>query len=173
MTTVANLMPGRLHIDMRTATDGSESTKTSETPAPDSPSEKRQIATVMDKALRKAIKAAGGLRPLARKLGIKAPSIVQWRSVPPLRVLEVERITKISRHDLRPDLYPRDEIMLRTKHLKLPPTLAESHARLAKRLSAMTAERDALWKRLNAADKLAMRLALELATLKEQLKERG
>jgi hypothetical protein len=51
------------------------------------------------------------------------------------------------------------------------PTLAESNASLAKKLNAMIAERDALWKRLNAADALAMRLSLELATAKETINE--
>jgi DNA-binding transcriptional regulator YdaS (Cro superfamily) len=48
-----------------------------------------------------------GLRfRLSRELGITHGAISQWRQVPAGRVLDVERITKIPRHELRPDLYP-------------------------------------------------------------------
>jgi DNA-binding transcriptional regulator YdaS (Cro superfamily) len=60
------------------------------------------------RALREAIEKAGGVVALARELGITHPAIAQWRSCPPLRVLEVERITGVSRHRLRPDLYPEE-----------------------------------------------------------------
>ena len=36
--------------------------------------------------------------------GISPQAISQWRQVPADRVLEVERVTGIPRHDLRPDL---------------------------------------------------------------------
>ena len=52
------------------------------------------------------IEAAGGATKLADGLGIRPPSIYSWTQVPPTRVLEVERITGIPRHRLRPDLYP-------------------------------------------------------------------
>jgi DNA-binding transcriptional regulator YdaS (Cro superfamily) len=32
-----------------------------------------------------------------------------WKACPPLRVLAVERVSGVSRHRLRPDLYPKDE----------------------------------------------------------------
>lgn len=51
----------------------------------------------------------GGQSKLARELGIKPQSVQTWCStgvIPPLRVLEVEKITGVSRHKLRPDLYP-------------------------------------------------------------------
>lgn len=51
------------------------------------------------------IAAAGGPSALARQLGIKPQGISQWRRVPPERVLEVERITGISRYQIRPDIY--------------------------------------------------------------------
>ena len=54
----------------------------------------------------KAVKKAGGVTSLARKLGIKHNAFYVWKRVPAERVLEIERITGISRHDLRPDLYP-------------------------------------------------------------------
>lgn len=42
---------------------------------------------------------------LAKQLGITHGAISQWQNVPPERVLDVERLTGISRHDLRPDVY--------------------------------------------------------------------
>jgi DNA-binding transcriptional regulator YdaS (Cro superfamily) len=57
-------------------------------------------------ALKRAIDAAGGLTKLARPLGISAQAILQWQEVPPLRVLAVEQISGVPRHELRPDLYP-------------------------------------------------------------------
>lgn len=43
---------------------------------------------------------------LARLLGITHGAIYQWGEVPAQRVLDVERLTGIPRHELRPDLYP-------------------------------------------------------------------
>jgi DNA-binding transcriptional regulator YdaS (Cro superfamily) len=57
-------------------------------------------------ALKRAIDAAGGLAGLAGPLGITIQAISQWDEVPPLRVLAVERVSGVSRHELRPDLYP-------------------------------------------------------------------
>jgi DNA-binding transcriptional regulator YdaS (Cro superfamily) len=42
-------------------------------------------------------------------LGIQAPSIYSWRRVPAIRVLAIEAATGISRHELRPDLYPVEQ----------------------------------------------------------------
>lgn len=55
----------------------------------------------------KAIKDAGGGAALARKLGLKSrQAVYQWREVPSHHVLKVEEISGVSRHQLRPDLYP-------------------------------------------------------------------
>jgi DNA-binding transcriptional regulator YdaS (Cro superfamily) len=62
------------------------------------------------KALKRAIEAAGGLAALASPLGITMQAVSQWEEVPPLRVLAVERISGVSRHELRPDLYPREPV---------------------------------------------------------------
>jgi DNA-binding transcriptional regulator YdaS (Cro superfamily) len=43
---------------------------------------------------------------LAADLGISHGAVSQWVQVPVERVLEVERITGIPRHELRPDIYP-------------------------------------------------------------------
>jgi len=58
-----------------------------------------------DKVLRDAIRIAGGPRALARSLGITHVAVIRWARVPPLRVLEVERLTGISRHQLRSDIF--------------------------------------------------------------------
>jgi DNA-binding transcriptional regulator YdaS (Cro superfamily) len=64
-------------------------------------------------ALTEAIVKAGGQAGLARALGVSQPSVWHWvhrsKRVPAEYVLPVEAITGISRHDLRPDLYPREE----------------------------------------------------------------
>jgi TorA maturation chaperone TorD len=57
--------------------------------------------------LDQAIRAAGGVGALARKVGISQPSLSNWERVPAERVLTVESITGIDRAVLRPDLYGR------------------------------------------------------------------
>lgn len=43
---------------------------------------------------------------LARELGDITPqAISQWERVPAKRVLDIERITGVSRHQLRPDIF--------------------------------------------------------------------
>lgn len=60
-------------------------------------------------ALRRAITRAGTATRLAEQLGISSQAIGKWQrtGIPPLRVLDVERLTGVRRHDLRPDIYPR------------------------------------------------------------------
>lgn len=50
------------------------------------------------------------LSELARDMAVNKSTASRWisRRVPAERVIEIERITGISRHDIRPDLYPRD-----------------------------------------------------------------
>lgn len=57
-------------------------------------------------ALQRAIKKVGGLAGIAEPLGISEQAVSQWDEVPPLRVLAVERVSGVSRSELRPDLYP-------------------------------------------------------------------
>lgn len=57
-------------------------------------------------ALSSAIQAAGGLTPLADALGISKQAISSWKRCPPHHVLKVEKLTRVPRHKLRPDLYP-------------------------------------------------------------------
>ena len=58
-----------------------------------------------DPGLDQAIRAAGGVGALARKIGISQPSLSNWSRVPAERVLAVEGLTGIDRAVLRPDLY--------------------------------------------------------------------
>lgn len=58
-----------------------------------------------DEPLQKAIDAAGGPVALSRHLGISSQAVAQWRQAPPARVIEIEKLTGISRHDLRPDIF--------------------------------------------------------------------
>ena len=62
--------------------------------------------------LRRVIQKGGGARVVAATIGLKSPQVVHnWiarASIPPKYVLGVERATGISRHALRPDLYPRE-----------------------------------------------------------------
>ncbi len=59
--------------------------------------------------LDQAIRAAGGVGALARKLGIAQPSLSNWHRVPAERVLAVESITGVDRAVLRPDLYGAED----------------------------------------------------------------
>ncbi|MCB2048550.1 MAG: helix-turn-helix domain-containing protein [Novosphingobium sp.] len=62
-------------------------------------------------ALELARDVAGGQASLARICGITQPSVWKWfqssKRLPAEHVLAVEAATGISRHELRPDIYPR------------------------------------------------------------------
>lgn len=60
--------------------------------------------------LERAKERVGGQAALAKLIGVTAQAISQWDEVPPLRVLDVERATGVSRSELRPDLYPTEEV---------------------------------------------------------------
>jgi hypothetical protein len=57
--------------------------------------------------IEKAINNAGGVSALASLISVTPQSIVHWRNrgIPAKRVLDIERVTGISRHELRPDIY--------------------------------------------------------------------
>lgn len=61
-----------------------------------------------DTALETAINEAGGTAALARTISVTPQAISQWDRVPAERVIAVEEATggKVTRGDLRPDLYP-------------------------------------------------------------------
>lgn len=61
--------------------------------------------------MQKAAEVAGGQSALARILGVTPQAVQRWcfTGKPPAeRVLDIEKIvdSKVSRHELRPDLYP-------------------------------------------------------------------
>ena len=68
-------------------------------------------------ALARAVALVGGPSAVARLLSISSQAVSQWRRVPAERVLEMERATadpetnlpRVTRHELRPDLYPATE----------------------------------------------------------------
>lgn len=62
--------------------------------------------------LERAVEKAGSQSAFARLLGVSQPSVWAWikgrKLLPAEHVLKVEAETGISRHDLRPDIYPRE-----------------------------------------------------------------
>ncbi|HKS85887.1 MAG TPA: molecular chaperone TorD family protein [Pseudolabrys sp.] len=65
-----------------------------------------------DPGLEEAIRAAGGITELARRIGISQPSVSNWSRVPAERVLAVEAATGVARAALRPDLYREERDQL-------------------------------------------------------------
>ena len=61
-------------------------------------------ATFRSRALKRAIKAAGGVSALARELGITPQSLSEWPEPPLEHVVQIEQLSGVSRFDLRPDL---------------------------------------------------------------------
>lgn len=60
--------------------------------------------------LQRAAEAVGSQQRLAEVLGITPQAVSQWDRVPAERVIAIERATggKVTRHELRPDLYPAE-----------------------------------------------------------------
>jgi DNA-binding transcriptional regulator YdaS (Cro superfamily) len=62
--------------------------------------------------LKAAIDELGSQLALAELVGVKQPAVSKWLAkgapLPAEYVLKVESRTGISRHDIRPDLYPRE-----------------------------------------------------------------
>lgn len=63
-------------------------------------------------SLSKAVKLAGGQAATGRLLGVSQAAVWKWislkRDLPAEHVLKLEAFTGVSRHDLRPDLYPHE-----------------------------------------------------------------
>ncbi|MEL0107886.1 MAG: Cro/CI family transcriptional regulator [Rhodospirillaceae bacterium] len=59
--------------------------------------------------LKSAAQRLGSVNHLAESLGVTRQALYQWSRIPAERVLEIERLTGIARHDLRPDLYPLEQ----------------------------------------------------------------
>ena len=64
-----------------------------------------EVYTMRDPGLEHIIQTAGGVRGLSRLLGISQPAISSWKRVPADRILQIEAVTGIPRHVIRPDLY--------------------------------------------------------------------
>lgn len=58
--------------------------------------------------VKEACDAAGGPTALGKALGVKHSTFYNWVQVPANRVLKIEEATGISRHRLRPDIYPEE-----------------------------------------------------------------
>ena len=57
-------------------------------------------------ALELAKSKLGGNGGIATALGnLTSQAVSQWNRVPPARVLDIEALTGISRHELRPDIF--------------------------------------------------------------------
>jgi hypothetical protein len=59
----------------------------------------------MLEAMHEAIRRVGGLTALGRALGTSPQAVFQWKKAPAVRVLEIERLSGVSRYELRPDVY--------------------------------------------------------------------
>lgn len=66
-------------------------------------------------ALIAAVEAVGSQAEFARGLDVAQPTVWRWvhqtKQIPAEHVLTAERLTGVSRHDLRPDIYPREEMV--------------------------------------------------------------
>ncbi len=63
-------------------------------------------------ALQQAVDKAGSQAEIARIAGVSTTAVWKWvqssKRVPAEFVLKIEAATGVSRHDLRPDIYPRE-----------------------------------------------------------------
>lgn len=72
------------------------------------------VSAMSTDGLDAAISKAGSQKALADLLGLRQSHISNWKNrnkrIPAERVLDVERATGVPRHELRPDLYPLEEL---------------------------------------------------------------
>lgn len=67
----------------------------------------------MEHPLRKyRLESGRTLEEIGNLVGAGRSAVCKWerRGIPAERVLEVERVTGIARHELRPDLYPQEPL---------------------------------------------------------------
>jgi DNA-binding transcriptional regulator YdaS (Cro superfamily) len=55
--------------------------------------------------IRLAIEKAGSVKALAEMLNVTPQAISQWKRIPADRVPDLERVSGIPRHELRPDMW--------------------------------------------------------------------
>jgi DNA-binding transcriptional regulator YdaS (Cro superfamily) len=71
-----------------------------------------ETARSPNQVLREAVAAVGSQSAFGRLIGVTQQAVFKWlrdcKPLPAEHVLKAEAATGISRHDLRPDLYPRD-----------------------------------------------------------------
>lgn len=65
-------------------------------------------------AVREACERAGGQAALAKQIGVAQSAVSQWITKSRIGcgaryALPIEAATGVSRHDLRPDIYPRED----------------------------------------------------------------
>ena len=63
------------------------------------------MATERDPVIDEAADKFGGIVAMSLALGRSRGAVSQWNQVPPEHVLEIERVSGISRHRLRPDIF--------------------------------------------------------------------
>ena len=68
-----------------------------------------------NEALSKAISIAGSQAALAEKIGVSQAHVSYWsckakKGVPPEHVMAIEIATGVSRHELRPDIFPAPDM---------------------------------------------------------------
>lgn len=51
------------------------------------------------------IERAGGVTKVARECGLTHPSVSVWTQVPPRHVLTVARLSNLTPHEIRPDIF--------------------------------------------------------------------
>lgn len=70
------------------------------------------IEAAIESPLAEAVRHCGSQSAFARLIGRGQASVHEWlksgKPLPAQHVLTVEAATGVSRHDLRPDIYPRD-----------------------------------------------------------------
>jgi len=61
-------------------------------------------------ALQRAVDIIGNRAILARHLGLTRQAVHQWGKIPPRYVIPIERLAggAVTRHELRPDIYPEE-----------------------------------------------------------------
>jgi DNA-binding transcriptional regulator YdaS (Cro superfamily) len=67
----------------------------------------------MDRGLALIRKQRGLARKVAKALHIHPATVSRWHRIPAEYVIKIEKISGISRHALRPDIYPEENVTSR------------------------------------------------------------